>query len=169
MAAPLWLWMLTREWYFVALDLVYHNTGGHGSSISFMAKTRVTWILWNHGWSIKWEMRRPPLIKTPLHMVVICTPLYPIQHVLCVCMQYYSLYSQYAWLPPNHQNLSTGDLGIFLHISPWLHGLETSNICWSNSSKVVVGNGGLNSNFFFPRIMLSFLVEGHKWEIRRLL
>ena len=41
------------EWYFVALDLVYYNTGGHGSSILFMAKIRVTWILWNHGWSIK--------------------------------------------------------------------------------------------------------------------
>ena len=43
------------------------------------------------------------------------------------------------------QNFSMGDLGVhvFSLISPWLQGLEI--ICRSSSSKVIVGNGGLNS------------------------
>ena len=51
---------------------------------------------------------------------------------------------------------------IRVHFCSYLHdytgyGLQ---ICWNNSSKVVVGNGGLNSNFFL-RIMHGFLVDGH--------
>ena len=55
-----------------------------------------------------------------------------------------------------------GDSSIFLLISPKLHWLETSNLQKQQfkGSKVIVGNGGLNSNGFVHNIV-DFVVEGH--------
>ena len=61
------------------------------------------------------------------------------------------------------QNFSTGDPGIFfayISMTTRARDFKFAGAIVHNSSKVVVGNGGLNSKIF-QRIMHGFLVDGH--------